>query len=201
MNTNTPVTEQRRGPQEAPPRYQRAERRQMEWRPLSLDQMLRPEHSARLVWAYVDSLDLSELYEQIRAVEGHVGRNPIDPKILVTLWLYASKTKTKNSPKEKTRSPAAPEIAMRWRRGGNGWERPRPRRFTNSGRPRRSFPTPAAEIADCVSSWCAGCRRPERSVCGTPWPTTSTACGRCAPRLDCHGCEPRIVNHSVILRK
>ena len=40
--------------------------------------------------AYVESLDLSELYRQIRAVEGHVGRDPIDPKILVALWLFAT---------------------------------------------------------------------------------------------------------------
>jgi len=52
--------------------------------------MLPAEHSARLVWAYVESLDLSELYQQILAVEGHVGRDPIDPKILVALWLFAT---------------------------------------------------------------------------------------------------------------
>ncbi len=74
----------------ARPRFQRAERRQIEWRPLSLDQMLPAEHTARQVWAYVESLDLSELYRQIQAVEGHVGRDPIDPKILVALWLYAT---------------------------------------------------------------------------------------------------------------
>ncbi len=74
----------------AKPRFQRAQRRQIELKMLSLDQMLTDDHPARLVWAYVDSLDLSELYQAIRAVEGHVGRNPIDPKILVTLWLYAT---------------------------------------------------------------------------------------------------------------
>jgi transposase len=62
----------------------------MEWKPMSLDQLLTDDHPARLVWAYVESLDLSELYQAIRAVEGHVGRDPIDPKILVALWLYAT---------------------------------------------------------------------------------------------------------------
>ena len=57
---------------------------------MSLDQLLTDDHPARLVWAYVESLDLSELYQAIRAVEGHVGRDPIDPKILVALWLYAT---------------------------------------------------------------------------------------------------------------
>ena len=71
-------------------RFQRAQRRQIEWRPLSLDQLLPEEHPARLVWAYVESLDLSELYEKIQAHEHGPGRNPIDPKILLALWLLAT---------------------------------------------------------------------------------------------------------------
>ncbi len=74
----------------AKPRFQRAERRQIEWRPLALDELLPDDHTARLVWAYVEKLDLTPLYDRIRAVEGHVGRSPIDPKILVALWLYAT---------------------------------------------------------------------------------------------------------------
>ena len=74
----------------AKPRYRRAERRQREWRDFCLDDLLPDDHTARLVWAYVESLDLSELYLAIRAVKGHVGRDPIDPKILVALWLYAT---------------------------------------------------------------------------------------------------------------
>jgi transposase len=35
-------------------------------------------------------LDLSLLYAQIKAVEGHAGRPPIDPRVLVALWLYAT---------------------------------------------------------------------------------------------------------------
>lgn len=71
-------------------RFQRAQRLQIEWRPLSLDQMLAEDHPARLVWAYIESLDLSELYATIRAVQGSSGRDPIDPKILLALWLMAT---------------------------------------------------------------------------------------------------------------
>jgi hypothetical protein len=78
-----------RSPQQSSARFQWAKRRQMEWRPLSLDLMLPEEHTARLVWAYVEALDLSEFYERIRAVEGQSGRDPIDPRILLALWLYA----------------------------------------------------------------------------------------------------------------
>jgi transposase len=71
-------------------RFQRAERKQMEWREYCLDRLLDENHTARLVWAYVESLDLTELYARIRAVEGATGRSPIDPKILLALWLMAT---------------------------------------------------------------------------------------------------------------
>jgi len=38
----------------------------------------------------VQLADLDELYEAIRAVEGVPGRPPIDPQILLALWLYAT---------------------------------------------------------------------------------------------------------------
>lgn len=78
------------GEQQPAARFQRAERRQIEWRPLSLNQMIPEDHTARLVWAYVEQLDLSELYASIRAVEGKPGRDPIDPRILLALWLFAT---------------------------------------------------------------------------------------------------------------
>jgi transposase len=71
-------------------RFQRAQRRQISMRPLSLDQMLPEDHAARLVWAYIDALDLTEIYTKIRAVEGRAGRDPIDPQILLSLWLMAT---------------------------------------------------------------------------------------------------------------
>jgi len=42
------------------------------------------------VWAFVEGLDLAPLYDRIKATEGHAGRPPIDPAILVSLWLYAT---------------------------------------------------------------------------------------------------------------
>ena len=71
-------------------RFQRAQRRQIMMQMLSLDQMLAEDHTVRLVWAYVDALDLTELYVKIRAVAGGAGRDPIDPQILLSLWLTAT---------------------------------------------------------------------------------------------------------------
>jgi len=56
----------------------------------SLDAMLAEDHQARVVWEYVEGLDLTCLYDSIRAVQGHPGRDPIDPRILMALWLYAT---------------------------------------------------------------------------------------------------------------
>ncbi len=72
------------------PRLQRPNRRQLELRPSDLESLLPPEHRARIVWEFVKGLDLSPLYEKIRAVEGHAGRSPVDPAIHMALWLYAT---------------------------------------------------------------------------------------------------------------
>jgi transposase len=76
--------------QRGPARTKRPERTQVEMQLLSLDQWLDGEHRVRIVWQYVDSLDLSELYEPIQATEGNVGRDAIDPRILFALWLFAT---------------------------------------------------------------------------------------------------------------
>ena len=72
------------------PRLQRPQRDQITLRPTDLESLLPPDHRARLVWAFVEGLDLAPLYERIRAIEGHAGRPPIDPAILMALWLYAT---------------------------------------------------------------------------------------------------------------
>lgn len=60
------------------------------WQAASLDQLIAEDHRVRVVWAYVDSLDLSPLYGKIQAVEGKAGRDAVDPKILMALWIFAT---------------------------------------------------------------------------------------------------------------
>lgn len=72
------------------PRIQQAQRDQMEWLPMALDDLIPKDHEARSVWEFVGKMNLSPLYARIAAVEGLPGRNPIDPKILMALWLYAT---------------------------------------------------------------------------------------------------------------
>jgi transposase len=72
------------------PRVERPNRTQLELRSVDLDGLLPADHRARLVWDFVEGLDLSPLYAAIRAVEGSAGRPAIDPAILTALWLYAT---------------------------------------------------------------------------------------------------------------
>jgi transposase len=71
-------------------RIQRPNRHQTLLRPTDLESLLPEDHRARVVWEFVSGLDLSPYYENIRAVEGRAGRPPIDPAILLSLWLYAT---------------------------------------------------------------------------------------------------------------
>ena len=74
----------------AAPRLRQAERRQVSLRPVSLEDLLPANHQARFVWAFAERLDLSALYGAIKAVEGHPGHPPADPRILLALWLHAT---------------------------------------------------------------------------------------------------------------
>lgn len=72
------------------PRLIEAERRQVELRAVTLDELIGPDHLARLVWEMVQRFDLTPLLEAIAAREGTAGRPQTDPAILVALWLYAT---------------------------------------------------------------------------------------------------------------
>lgn len=71
-------------------RVKTPERSQVEMQFLSLNQWLDSEHRVRTVWQYVESLDLSELYQAIKATDHTRGRDAIDPRILFALWLFAT---------------------------------------------------------------------------------------------------------------
>jgi transposase len=72
------------------PRLRVPHRDQVEFYHASLDQLLEPDHTARVVWEAVRQLDLSPWLCEIKAVEGHVGRNMTDPRMLLALWIYAT---------------------------------------------------------------------------------------------------------------
>src|SRR5919204_5108024 len=98
------------------PRYQTANRAQVELYPSDVEALLPPGHAARLVWHFVEGLRLDAFYGAIRAREGGPGRPPIDPKILIALWLYATIDGV-GSARELDRLCGAHD-AYRWIRGG-----------------------------------------------------------------------------------
>jgi transposase len=85
-----PAEEPGQAPLTGKPRLKRVQRQQIVMQAVDLDRTLPSAHPARLVWELVQGLDLSPLYAQIQAVEGHAGQNAIDPAILVALWLFAT---------------------------------------------------------------------------------------------------------------
>lgn len=84
-----PVTERE---EESPKKYrvQVPNRKQLELRPSDLESLIGEGHRARIVWGFVTGQDLKVLYEDIKAVEGGVGRAAIAPEILYALWLFAT---------------------------------------------------------------------------------------------------------------
>jgi len=77
---------------EVEPRLRMADRRQLSWRLYDWEALVGPRHTVRAIWAFLDKLDLADFYAHIKARQGVAGRDATDPKILLTLWLYALAT-------------------------------------------------------------------------------------------------------------
>jgi transposase len=94
----------------------RADRRQLRWDIIDLDGFLPFNHRARIVFSFVESLDLAELYDQVRSREGAAGRPAADPAVMLSLWLYAT-VEGVGSARELERL-AQSDAAYRWLAGG-----------------------------------------------------------------------------------
>jgi transposase len=94
----------------------RADRSQLRWDMIDLDGLLPADHLARVVWRFVEGLDLSPLYAGIGSREGEAGRPAADPAVLLALWLYAT-VEGVGSARELERL-AERDLAYRWLAGG-----------------------------------------------------------------------------------
>src|SRR5436309_15575200 len=63
------------------------DRAQLRWEMVDLDSQLPDDHRARLVWAFVEGLDLREFYDRIKAREAVAGRPATDPQVVLAVWL------------------------------------------------------------------------------------------------------------------
>ncbi len=72
------------------PRVLRPDREQLYWDQVDLESQIAGDHLARVIWAFVEGLDLSALYGAIRSRDEVAGRPSADPKVLLAVWLYAT---------------------------------------------------------------------------------------------------------------
>jgi transposase len=72
------------------PRMREPQRDQIELRAVDIESLIGQDHAARVIWAYVADLDLSELEALIKARENRPGHPPASPRLLLALWLYAT---------------------------------------------------------------------------------------------------------------
>jgi transposase len=72
------------------PRLREPVRDQIELRAMDIDSLIGADHPARVIWGYVERLDLRELEDAIKAREGVAGQPAIAPRLLLALWLYAT---------------------------------------------------------------------------------------------------------------
>src|SRR5437899_840803 len=73
----------------ARPRVKAVSRCQLTWQTLDVERLIEVEHPARAIWELSGRLNLEGFYAPIEAVEGSAGRTPWDPRLLVSLWIYA----------------------------------------------------------------------------------------------------------------
>lgn len=72
------------------PRLNEPVRDQIELRVVDLEGLLPEAHPARVIWAYVEKLDLSELEDAVAARAHGPGRSAVSPRLYLALWLYAT---------------------------------------------------------------------------------------------------------------
>jgi len=73
----------------ARPRVKPVDRSQLTWQMLDVERLIESDHPARAIWELVGRVKLEGFYAPIEAVEGTAGRTPWDPRLLVSLWIYA----------------------------------------------------------------------------------------------------------------
>lgn len=94
----------------------RPNRSQLCWDMIDLESLLASDHRARMVWAFVEQMDLGALYAAVGSREGEAGRPAADPAVLLALWLYAT-LEGVGSARELDRLVER-DVAYRWLAGG-----------------------------------------------------------------------------------
>src|SRR6266581_3475362 len=72
------------------PRMREPVRDQIELRAVDIESLIGDDHPVRVIWGYVEGLDLSELEDRIKARGDRPGHPATSPRLLLALWLYAT---------------------------------------------------------------------------------------------------------------
>ncbi len=78
---------QRRNPSEL--KLRAPNRNQLSWAAIDLDELIGSDHKARAIWHLTGQLDLTRFCERVRTAKGEAGRGAWDPRLLVSVWIYA----------------------------------------------------------------------------------------------------------------
>src|SRR5690242_19351325 len=71
------------------PKIEPINRRQLLLRTVDIEQLVPENDPVRAIWDLTEQLDLTAFYAGIETQEGEAGRNAIDPRLLISLWVYA----------------------------------------------------------------------------------------------------------------
>jgi transposase len=88
--SDLPIQKGERVADRGQPRMREPVRDQIELRAVDLEALVTGDHPVRVIWAYVEKLDLRELEEAINARVHTPGQAPASPRLLLALWLYAT---------------------------------------------------------------------------------------------------------------
>src|SRR5262249_45212920 len=72
-----------------PPKFTPIDRSQVLMTYLEVERLISQNHFARAIWDLTDRLDLSKFLVGMGSAQGHSGRPSWDPRLLVSIWLYA----------------------------------------------------------------------------------------------------------------
>ena len=96
-------------------RFQTVNRKQLLWRPVDVEQLVEPDHLVRAIWELVGQLNLERYTAAVRAVEGAAGRPAFEPRLLISLWVYAYSEKVSSAREVERRCAYHP--ASQWLTG------------------------------------------------------------------------------------
>jgi transposase len=91
MEKDKPWTLPPKGEQQPRVRRKEINRQQLLLRPVEVEKLVEKDHPARAIWELVGQLNLEPFYAEIESVEGVAGRPVWDPRLLISLWIYAYK--------------------------------------------------------------------------------------------------------------